>query len=454
MCLPLVRALTRVSHRTITRARCPQLLGKWHAGFAHPSLVPARRGFESGLGFYGASIVHSQHCAHYGAGRCLFHPGCGRTDPSLECTVYDLHTASLGVAEEPGYRYWLDRAAAAASGSLSTDGSAASKGASGHADGDTHGAIHATDLYAQHFEAVVSSHVVRHGRSPMHHPLFVLLSWAAPHRPFEPSSYADLLHAADARPARWHADCAWQDAHFGEGACDSPACRCRQEAYEADSPWADVSTSHANGVLAHGTTHGPANSADDADAKDSDETLREDAADDGVGATIASKPAFIDDPHSGPAYRAFSARKYYDALTIGLDRAIGRTRDALVGHGLWNETLFIFVSDKYKTCTRCTRSRAHRARLLAHARSRCNPRRAPGHDCAAGCVAAFVFAFLCGEPDVKPCPHACNWQRWPTPPRRDELPYGWREELQFTGRHPHTRRRQRRGAPCVITRPD
>ena len=39
------------------------LVGKWHAGFHHPVHSPARRGFTSGLGYYGGSIVHSSHCS-------------------------------------------------------------------------------------------------------------------------------------------------------------------------------------------------------------------------------------------------------------------------------------------------------------------------------------------------------------------------------------------------------
>ena len=49
--------------------------------------------------------------------------------------------------------------------------------------------------------------------------------------------------------------------------------------------------------------------------------------------------------HLSRAFGAYRSRKYHDAMTVGIDRAIGRTAAALRARGMWDTSLFVFASD-------------------------------------------------------------------------------------------------------------
>ena len=76
--------------------------------------------------------------------------------------------------------------------------------------------VHATELYTRRFEEIIAKH---HPSSP----IFVLLSWSAPHHPFQPQTQREVDVALRSRPAGWYSSCAWQTEQFGAGACDTKA---------------------------------------------------------------------------------------------------------------------------------------------------------------------------------------------------------------------------------------
>ena len=149
----LPELLQRAGYRTI-------LLGKWHAGFFHDALSPTRRGFSAALGSYSGSVVHSSHCRH-DRDRCWMHPRLA--SPPTNQTIFDL----FDVVDDGG-------------GGGADDGGGDDGGGSiGYSFWHGRQPQHATELYTERFESLVAQH------DPAV-PLFALLSWSAPHHPFQP----------------------------------------------------------------------------------------------------------------------------------------------------------------------------------------------------------------------------------------------------------------------------
>ena len=174
-------------------------VGKWHCGVATAASTPARRGFDTSLGFYGKAIDHYSYCSADAERGCRTTEGWEGDGDGGE-VIYDLFEGSHGADCARGAAHHL-----ATAGAFSTD------------------------AFAHRITGIIEQHDTSDGARP----LFVLASFAAPHGPLQaPASYTQ--HARRARGGDgYYAGCSWGSS---AARCDGDA----RQLYEAMAAGVDA----------------------------------------------------------------------------------------------------------------------------------------------------------------------------------------------------------------------